>query len=183
MGEAKRRADMLRKSMLEEIDLWLAPANDYEEKLANEIAAMPVVSVRRPPRDDILRAGMKAQQCHQNCISYCQIDPERKSKIVPGWWIKGDSYISHSVVNREDILFCVTPYLWDEREFLFVPDDKIKCRIDPDGSVVTERDGRPLELRVRSNPERTIRQCGKMKKLVLNGMEPLKAWQEVMPDK
>ncbi|RWI62439.1 MAG: hypothetical protein EOR30_33600 [Mesorhizobium sp.] len=78
MGEAKRKTEALRQSMLDEMHLWMGPASDYERKLATEIATIPAVTVRRPPRAAMIRHGMKPQECHQNCISYCQLDPEGK---------------------------------------------------------------------------------------------------------
>lgn len=179
MGEARRRANALRKSMLEEIELWMQPSSVYERSLAVEIANLPVVTAFRPSREEIIRSGMKARGCHQNCISYCQIDPDQKSEPVFGWWVKGDNYISHSVVRRDELLFCITPYIFDEREFLFIPHMKISWEYDSNGIVLVQRDGRPVELRVRSNPQRTILQSAKMKQLLLSGMDPLKAWDFV----
>jgi hypothetical protein len=179
MGEAKRKSEALRQSMLKEMDLWTEPPSDYERQLAAEISGMPVVKVLRPPRAEIIQHGMKPQECHQNCISYCQLDPEGRSTIVTGWWIKGDNYVSHSVVRREQQLFCVTPYIWEERQFRFVPDSKITWSDGPNGTVVSERDGRPLELRVRMDPERTIQQCNDIRALVVKGIDPMKAWERV----
>jgi hypothetical protein len=178
MGEAKRKSEALRQSMLKEMDLWTGPASDYERQLATEIDEMPAVTVLRPPRSEMIRHGMKPQECHQNCISYCQLDPEERSTVVTGWWIRGENYVSHTVVRREGHLFCVTPYIWEEREFRFVPDAKIRWREGPNGTVVSERDGRPLELRIRTDPERTIQQCKDIRDLVVKG--PMRAWERVM---
>lgn len=174
MGEAKRKTKALLQSMLDEMHLWMGPASDYERKLASEISTIPAVTVRRPPRAEMLRHGMRPQECHQNCISYCQLDPERKSTVVTGWWIRGDNYVSHSVVRRDGYLFCVTPYLWEERQFSFIPDPKIIWKEGPNDTVVSERDGRPLELRIRVDPEATIRQCKEIRDLLMNGMDPIR---------
>lgn len=180
MGEAKRKSEALRRSMLGEMDLWTRPASEYELQLATEISNMTVVIVNRPPREDIIRHGMRPQECHQNCISYCQLDPEGKSTLVSGWWIRGDNYVSHSVIEREGQLFCVTPYIWEERQFRFIVDPMITWKDGPNGTVISKRDGRPLELRVRTDPERTIQQCKDIRDLVIKGMEPFKAWECVM---
>lgn len=180
LGEAKRKTDALRRSMLAEMDLWMKPPTESERQLAAEIATLPVVTVKRPPREDILRNGMLPQECHQNCVSYCQLDPERKSAVVSGWWIKGDCFISHSVVERDGFLFCVTPFFLDEREFRFAPDPKIEWHEDGAGRTQSTRDGRSLELMVRANPENTIKQSEEVRVLLLKGMDPLKAWDLVI---
>jgi hypothetical protein len=68
---------------------------------------------------------MKPQECHQNCFSYVRLDPEKKSRVVSGWWVRGDVYSFHSVVERDGRMICITPYVIEECQVEFIPDDKI----------------------------------------------------------
>lgn len=58
MGEAKRKTEAMRQAMLDEMHLWIGPASDYERQLATEIGNIPAVTVRRPPRAEMIRCRL-----------------------------------------------------------------------------------------------------------------------------
>jgi hypothetical protein len=175
MGEAKRKQEALRQKLLAEIDRWLTPPTEEEAAIVRALDALPRGTIRRASPAELAYMRMKRQECHQNCFSYAQLDPEKKARVVSGWWVRGDVYTFHSVVERDGGMTCITPYMLEEREVEFISDSEIVWNEDADGRKWASRDGKRVPHAVRRDPERTIAESQWVKARLLSGMSPYKA--------
>lgn len=169
MGEAKRKREALRATLIKSCDEWLFPPSKQEAEIASEISQLPVEMVERASDWQLRRIGMEPRKCHSNARFMAENDPTKQTKQVFGWLVQGGgNFVLHSVIKQRDHLFCVTPSPFNpENPFPFVPDAAIEVR-EEDGGVFY-RKGLRIEAVVRSNPEVTIRRC-------LENRKRLEAW-------
>jgi hypothetical protein len=116
---------------------------------------------------------MPANRCHANARWYSRNDPSGKARVVTGWWVQWPAFVLHSVVETDGQLMCVTPSLYNEVEFPFIPDPKITWM--EDGEVYSAvRLGQIVGPGVRVHPAFTMAQNEIVRERLLSGMDPLK---------
>jgi len=173
VGEAAKRREKLRQQLLAETERWSAPPSAEEMAVIASIKALPVVQVERQPKHVLDYMRMKPKECHQNCISYVRLDPDKKSKMVIGWRFEDGMYLLHSVIERDGHLSCITPVDFDnEVEFDFIPDAAIEMTDGGDGHYHFVRDGIVLHYGLRENPHAIIAAMSKIKADLLSGKDP-----------
>jgi hypothetical protein len=129
MGEDERNPEQLRKHLLAEIEQWMFPATEWEARAVDEVRRLPVHTVSRVTAAQAAAIGMPPEECHANCRRYEKNDPEGKSRQVTGWAEEDGGYVLHSVVERDGVLFDITPSLMDPRPTIrFIRDAKIEWR-------------------------------------------------------
>ena len=176
MGEAKRRREALRDSLLRTGELWTFPETDWERDLARELGRRPVLRVPRAPDSWLEYPRMVPQQCHANASFMARSDPEYEH--VTGWWPQGGNFALHSVVRHRGQLVCVTPIrsadfgMPDHVEF--IPDPRIEWRQDCEDHQAY-RDGVRLGVGVRTDPAETMRLIALVRERLLAGMDPQRA--------
>jgi hypothetical protein len=175
MGEAKRKAEVARKSFLEELEKWSFATSPWEERAVAEIRTLPVVTVTRYPAHVLEYMQMPARQCHSNARFMQDNDPEGRLKQITGWWVQGDKYVLHSVVDQHGQYVCVTPTpLQSEAAFEFVPDTKIEWR--DEGLVRTAyRDDVEIGPGLRADPASVLADIEAIRTRLLSGMNPYRA--------
>jgi hypothetical protein len=176
MGEAKRRRErQVVLAMIETLERWSFPPTQAEADLVKKIAKLPVVQVRRIPREELNRKGMLPSLCHHNAYTFAKTDPEGKTKQVTGWWPGEGNYVLHSVVEHAGLFYCVTPKSDEIPEiFSFIPDPQIVWL--QEGNVKKAyRNGFKIDRGLRTDPAETIRINAIIRKRVESGMQPSKA--------
>lgn len=173
MGAAKRNAALMRERLLEDVERFLHPATDDEAMIVSEIKKLPVHQVFRCDDDVIQRMRMKPKECHQNCVSYADLDPEKKSKVVTGWMVHPRIYMLHSVIERDGKLVCITPVLFgDVNPFQFIPDSELKITVTDDNRRRFTRSGIEVTYGVRQDPDFVIKINTFVKERLLAGASP-----------
>lgn len=176
VGEAKASARKQRDEALQAVEQWIAPTTDEELALANELSKMERVKVQRASAEELNDMQMSAQQCHDNCMKYKRMDPEGKSEVVLGWWFRDVAFVSHSVVRRDGMLFCVTPYDYDDDIWLdFVIDESIQLQEELSPPKIS-RKGAELPRFVRLEPEKLISECTWIRDRLISGMSVPRAF-------
>ncbi|WP_245280208.1 hypothetical protein [Pseudorhizobium pelagicum] len=108
------------------------PPTEWETETLAEVLALPRVVVTRPPEDDLLKIGMRRNDCHANCAAQVANDIEGRSRHVSGWYISGSDLILHSIVEIDGQWFCLTPQIAKASpRFEFIPDPAIECKFPP----------------------------------------------------
>jgi hypothetical protein len=140
MGQAKIKLEALRKEMLATGLKWDFPPSQWEASLCAELKESTIFNVQRASSEQLAWGRMLANKCHDNVRWYAENDPEKKSRIVTGWWVQWPNYVLHSVVERDGQMICITPTPFEQTEFPFIPDPKIVWTRDEDVYSFT-RDG------------------------------------------
>ncbi len=175
MGEAKRKQEELRRTVLRFMEMWDFPPSAAEAEAVAEITALPIVRVQRYPPDKLAWMRMKQNQCHANSRFMEDNDPEKKCKQVAGYLLQTGNFVFHSVVEREGDFFCVTPMGANmPDEFDFIPDPDIVWQQESDTNVAY-RKGVPVGVGFRSDPEESKRVSAIMRARIEAGIHPLKA--------
>lgn len=176
MGQAKVKAEQVRKKFLEEAHLRARPYDEREAEVLERILKLKFETINRAPEAQLEYMGMKPQQCHENCYQYAKLDPEGKAKPVYGWWRLGEAYVFHSVVGRDGGLACITPHS--------IKTDSIEFARDPDA---TERedgfyfsDGTKVPQNVRIDQKASADDAVRIIERLNSGMNPYKAVE--LPD-
>lgn len=181
MGEAKRNLERVRQTFLADAEKWNFPASEWEAQVVAEIEATPFWTVRRYPPHILAQMGMPPRECHSNTRFMVENDPDGRCKQIVGWWNQGGNYVLHSVVERGDEVFCVTPTPFHaEPTFEFVPDPKIEWREQDDG-LTAYRDGVEIGPGLRSDPAKQLAELNHLMDRLRSGMNPYKAVQEDRP--
>ncbi len=175
MGEAKRKHEELKRTVLKFMDSWDFPPSEAEARAVAEIKELPTVRVRRYPEAQLAWMRMKQNQCHVNARFMVENDPERKTKQVTGYLVHSGNYVLHSVVERDGTIFCVTPMgVSMPEEFAFLPDPEIVWREEGDARVAY-RKGAPVGIGFRTDPAENKRITAIMRARIEAGLHPLKA--------
>jgi hypothetical protein len=175
VGEAKRNRDKRAADLLAWLERWDFPPSDAEANLVREIEKLESVQVRRYPGEVLRQMRMPPNQCHANTQFMVDNDPDGRCRQVSGWLFQVGNYVLHSVVERGEDLFCVTPYPVPVTDtFSFIPDPKIEWVENSKGKEAY-RDGYRIEYGVRSDPLETIRINEVVRERIKNGIHPLKA--------
>jgi hypothetical protein len=178
MGEAKRREKELRDEFLKEADRWSFPPSEWEQKVVAELQAAEPIWVERMPREQVDWMRMPPGKCHANAQWYEDNDPSKTFKAVAGWLVDPEgNYVFHSVVSDGENYACITPSRADPRPmFEFIPDPKVTWYDDDaTGYRRALRDGGDIGAGVRSDPEKTIADCERIRQKLLAGVHPMKA--------
>ncbi|WP_162244788.1 hypothetical protein [Methylobacterium sp. Leaf469] len=174
MGQARQKERLLRQAAIEEMGKWMVPAQEGEAELSAYLQGRKPIRIQRASDEDIKYMRMLPQQCHQNCITYKRLDPEKKSEIVSGWWCRGIAFVSHSVIRRDGVMFCITPYPYEDNWLDFIIDEDIKMI---EGGEVVEfiRNGVDLPRFARLNPAETAAESAWVRSRLMSGMRIEKA--------
>ena len=108
MGEAKRKLEAMRASMLKDIERWSFPPSDWEESVVASISKLAVVMVERASDEQLAWARMKPQECHANARFMEKNDPDRRTRQILGWWFQQGQYVLHSVIQQGDTMGSLT---------------------------------------------------------------------------
>ncbi|MDC9823984.1 hypothetical protein PRN20_09570 [Devosia sp. ZB163] len=156
---------------------WLAfPPTELEARTLPDVLMLPRVVVTRPPRDQLIAAGMVDYDCHRNCAAQEQNDHTGASRHVVGWSPHADDLILHSVVVIDGKWLCLTPQITPvAMHFDFIPDGKLEWREHADGTNRAYRDGQEMPTALRRDPGRHIRMRDQFMELVKAGMSPFDA--------
>lgn len=165
----------LRKILRWEISEWSFPASQWEADLVKELSEMPVYAVFRMEEEQMQELGMKPNHCHENCLRLEAEDPTQQIKRITGWWPSEGKFLSHSVVQANNELVCVTPIVYAPYTPIpFVPDTAIEVRYHPgDNCDYLYRNGRMIGTGVRHDPERTIKECDWVREQLDAGRDPV----------
>lgn len=175
MGEAKRKLEAMRASMLKDIDRWSFPPSDWEKAVVASISQLTIIMVERASDEQLAWARMKPQECHANARFMEANDPDGRTRQILGWWFQQGQYVLHSVIKQGDTLICVTPSPYNtENPFPFIPDDKIEVREEGD-HYVCYRKGQPIGPGVRGDPETALREGALLRKRLESGINPYEA--------
>ena len=174
MGEARRKMQKLRESLLWQAESWCFSPSDWETSLVDEILDIPIVHVPRMLRNQIDWMGMPSQRCHENAFWYEKNDPTNQTKAVTGWWFQGMEFILHSVVGCDRQYRCITPTDGNDDVIHFRPDPKIEW-VSKDGHLAALRNGQEIGIGVRPFPKFTIAQNTLMLRRLLSGTKPRNA--------
>lgn len=179
MGAAKARREAFRQAALVDIARWLEPPTAAEADLFAVVSALPLLRIPRGSPEMLAYCRMEAQQCHLNASAYARLDPTKRSKMVSGWWKRGDDFVFHSVIHNGDTYACVTPF--DENELHFAPDEAITWDELGDGRRIARRDGAELPYGLRADPAKTMAQAELVRTRLLSGMNPWRALEVSEP--
>ena len=172
MGEAKRKLEAMRASMLENIERWSFPPSDWEKAVVASISQLTVVMVERASDDQLAWARMKPQECHANARFMEENCPDGRTRQILGWWFQQGQYVLHSVIRQGDTMICVTPSPYNtENPFQFIPDDEIEVRKEGD-QYVFYRNEQPIGPGVRGDPETALRKGATLRKRLKSGINP-----------
>jgi hypothetical protein len=174
MGQAKKRQSALAEQILVEGQKWMFPESDWERAVYADLMDKEVLRVQRASKQELHDSRMKPKECHTNVWWYVEHDPEKKSKAVVGWWVQWPDFVLHSVVERDEELFCITPSAFDEGSIHFIPDKKIEWR-KLDSGYAAFRDGQEVGIGIRAFPEFTMARIVLVKERLLSGMKPMEA--------
>lgn len=170
----------LTELVLRNAERMAFPSTDTEASILAESLLLPRVTVTRPPRDQLLSAGMVPYDCHVNCSAQAANDPDKLSRHVTGWLPFGSNLILHSVVERAGKWLCLTPQLMEAPPtFSFIPDPHIVWQENEDGSNDPYRHGTLLPDVLRKFPELHIRMRDELVRLMASGMTALAARDQV----
>lgn len=163
MGEAKQKAAEQRDGVRIMMEKWAGPDLPGEADIAREIETLPSEWVNRAHRTDLARSGMKAGECHGNCIWYEKNDPLKQHKRVTGWVIDeiNGVLMLHSVVKRGDEMICITPTLDGTDGCEFRPDPDIAMS-EENGRMVFDRKGVRIGVGIRRDPAKTRQKAAKV---------------------
>jgi len=174
MGEAKRKREALRRLLLEKGSEWDFPPSDWEVALCSELESQIVLIVPRATAEQLSWARMKANECHGNARWYADNDPEKKARMITGWWVQEPNYVLHSIVERDGQLTCITPSPFETTELPFIPDPKISWRVE--GEVYhAVRDGRDIGPGIRKFPAFTVAVNAIIRERLSSGANPFHA--------
>ncbi|WP_292670730.1 hypothetical protein [Mesorhizobium sp.] len=185
MGNDTTANNTLRKKELGELALRNAeqmafPSTEWEANTLAEVLALPRVTVRRAPEEQLLAAGMLPYDCHVNCFAQAANDPDRMSRHVCGWLIYGSDLILHSVVETRGHWHCLTPQLVQApSQFQFIPDSFIEWLETSDGVRHAFRGGVRLPRGLRKYPEHHLRMRDELHDLIASGMSAFDAREMV----
>lgn len=187
MGEAKSRKlrmeaeqrEAFLQHLLSEATKWSSPATDEEIELALILDTLPRRPARRLPKERLQLMGMPPNMCHANCRWYAQSEPARRECL--GWLQDADRvYVLHSLIEMDGELVCITPSTMGAPDtFEFIPDNKVDMIEDNSGYVTFKRNGIRVSHGVRGDPARMIKKMGKLRELLLSGVTPYKAMEEI----
>jgi hypothetical protein len=174
MREKKQDRAALRRTILQKSIEWNFPPSDWEAKLCAEIEKRPIVWVPRAPPEQLAWARMKVNACHTNVRWYAENDPEKKSRVVTGWWVQDPNYVLHSVVERDGQLICITPSHSGETKIPFIPDSEIEWTVRAK-VYCAFRNGREIGPGIRKFPALTMALISIICKRLRSGGNPYKA--------
>jgi hypothetical protein len=175
MGEAKRKMEELRRTVLTFMERWDFPPSEAEARAVEEIKKLPVVIARRQPAHVLAYMRMPPNQCHTNARFMEENDPEGKNKKVSGYILQSNNYVLHSVVEKDGNFICVTPMqIGGPDEFPFIPDPDIEWRLEGD-TWEASRKGLPIEVGFRRDPVESQRILEIVRARIEAGVHPLKA--------
>lgn len=175
MGEAKQRREALKTLAIKQFERWDFPPTDAEAQAVLEIQNLPEITVKRYPADQLKWMRMQVNQCHANARFMVDNDPEGRCRQISGYWPQAGNYVLHSVVERDGILFCVTPMPVSAPEiFPFIPDPDIEWHDEGDFRV-PYRKGHIVDPGLRTDPEESKRIAGIVIGRISAGWDPIKA--------
>ncbi len=175
MGEAKRKAERLRAQFLADIEEWMFPASEWEARMVAEVRELPRVRAHRITPNQAADMGMPAKECHANCRWYQDNDPEGKARQITGWMHDDGGFVLHSVIERDGVVFCITPTpVHQEPAFEFIPDPAIEWRDEGDFRI-PYRGGQKVGKGIREDPAAAMAQLEEIKRKLLSGMNPWEA--------
>lgn len=177
LASNERRKEELHELILQNVEALSFPPTEWEALTLVEILALPRITVKRPPEDELLAAGMLPYDCHVNCAVQEANDPTKRSRHVWGWLIHGSDLILHSVIEMRGQWLCLTPQLVRApSSFQFIPDPFIEWRETIDGDAKEAfRGGVKLPIGLRKYPEYHLRMRDQFRDLVASGMSVLDA--------
>ncbi|MGO4440143.1 hypothetical protein [Rhizobium sp. RAF56] len=179
-----KAANDARRKMLGERAVLVAeqfafPPTEWEAKTLAEVLSLPRVHVMRPPREELLAAGMVERDCHRNCSVQVTNDPDRSCRHVVGWLIHGSDLILHSVVEWSGYWLCLTPQLVAApSEFQFIPDPLIEW-VETRIGMEAFRGGVAVPHALRKYPEHHLLLRDKFHELLDSGISAYDARQIV----
>jgi hypothetical protein len=174
MKEAKQKREELKRLILRKSEEWNFPPTEWEATLCRELEAKPVQIVARAPTDQLAWMKMKANECHTNAGWYAEHDPEKKSRHVAGWWVQGPNFASHSLIERDGQLTCITPTYSGETEIPFIPDTEITWQTE-NGVRCAYRNGQQIGPGVRRFPAFTMALTEIIRRRIRSGGDPVRA--------
>lgn len=175
MGEANRKKNRVRTEFLTRLEEWSFPITDWELQTVEELKELPVIKVPRVDSNQLAEMRMKPHQCHANVRFLAEHDPKCKTEMITGWWLQGENYVLHSIVNQWGDLACVTPVLINsESPFDFIPDSKIEW-CEQGEKYTAYRDGVRIGKGIRSSPTQALADLMVIKQRLLSGMNPYEA--------
>jgi hypothetical protein len=147
------------ESVKRSIEGMMKPVLSLEAKKLRWVERRKLKPVWHHDFHDLLDAGMKINECHQNCDFQQRANP--KCKIVTGWLLHdnpdmGRVYHLHSVIKiPAQGLVCVTPNPTHTNvPSWFIPDPDYRV-LKKDGKVIPYYKGQAAQTRtLRSNPEK-----------------------------
>lgn len=167
--------------ILRDASLFAFPVTEQEKLAYAEVVCLPRVIVTRPPKDQLLAAGMVPYDCHTNCSTQEANDPSKLSRHVFGWMVCDADLILHSVVKMGGQWLCLTPQLVElASRFEFIPDAHIEWREADDGvSLVAYRNGTRLPEALRKDPQQHIKMRKELLSLIASGLSIVEARDRV----
>lgn len=171
MGQAKQKKEMMRKIALQEAESLMQPPSKIETEIVEFLSTAEAKIARRVDHETLTYMRMRPRECHQNCFRYAKSDPT--SKMVTGWWSHGLIWMSHSVIEKDGDLFCLTPPLVSavhDEPLTFVSDPHIV--LEHSGATADFfRNGNVFPNIVRFEPEKIIEPAKKMYQDVIKGID------------
>ncbi|MCC8934894.1 hypothetical protein [Rhizobium sp. 'Codium 1'] len=163
--------------VLRNVEASASPPTEFEAATLAEVMALPRVLVTRPPEDQLLKIGMRRNECHANCAMQATNDTEGRSRHVTGWYVSASSLVLHSVAEIEGQWFCLTPQIVrGPDQFEFVPDEAIEWRDAINGmSREPYRKGERLPETLRRYPDLEVQMSHVFRSLVASGMSIIAA--------
>lgn len=180
MADSTPRKKELGELALRNAEQMSLPPTEVEANTLAEVLALPRVTVTRPPKEQLLAAGMRPYDCHANCFELATNDPKQMTRHVFGWLIYGSDLILHSVVEMRGRWLCLTPQLVPApSQFEFIPDAHIEWRETGDGERHPFRCGVSIPSALRKYPEYHIRMRDEFHNLLASGIAAFDAREMV----
>jgi len=164
------RHDQDKSNMIVELERCMVPASSEERDLLEKIRALTFYQVPRAPQDRLADIQMHPQRCHDNAAQWAKADASNGSRLVSGWWRRGDIFLFHSVVLTQSRLVCVTPHAYPS-PLEFAPDPEIEW-LDIRGVRSPRRRGQKIPYLVRAHPEDFITAAREARQALLDGADP-----------
>ena len=181
MGEAKRKLEEVRTTMLRVVEGWMLEPTEWEARMVAEVRRLPRIEGQRYPPHVLAYMKMKMGECHANAWFMEREDPDMLNKRVVGWTVTDGQFVLHSVVRRGEDMFCVTPAPRGAGEVLtFLPDSAIVCE-EIDGRFVHLRGGERIKYGLRPDPAASIEFGHLLLSRLKSGMNPYKAMEIAPP--
>ncbi len=102
---------------------WDFPATQWEADVVADLADNRVYTIKRFPKEELDRLGMRANACHANVRRIVENNAE--AEAAAGWLVEEPDLAVHSVIKIGEHYICVTPSRSGDETCEFMPDPKI----------------------------------------------------------